>query len=102
MLARAGSSVWELAAAGKPAVLVPYPFATARPPGEERALTSCGAAARSSVPRDASSGACRSSCARCSTIRDRLERDGARRCSRPRGRRPRDEIAEELIALAAA
>jgi UDP-N-acetylglucosamine--N-acetylmuramyl-(pentapeptide) pyrophosphoryl-undecaprenol N-acetylglucosamine transferase len=28
VLARAGSSVWELAAAGKPAVLVPYPFAT--------------------------------------------------------------------------
>src|SRR5581483_7278531 len=27
-LARAGSSVWELAAAGKPAILVPYPFAT--------------------------------------------------------------------------
>ena len=29
VVARAGSSVWELAAAGKPAVLVPYPFATA-------------------------------------------------------------------------
>src|SRR4051794_7494979 len=29
VLARAGGSVWELAAAGKPAVLVPYPFATA-------------------------------------------------------------------------
>jgi UDP-N-acetylglucosamine--N-acetylmuramyl-(pentapeptide) pyrophosphoryl-undecaprenol N-acetylglucosamine transferase len=28
VLARAGSSVWEIAAAGKPAVLVPYPFAT--------------------------------------------------------------------------
>jgi UDP-N-acetylglucosamine--N-acetylmuramyl-(pentapeptide) pyrophosphoryl-undecaprenol N-acetylglucosamine transferase len=28
VLARAGSSVWELAAAGKPAILVPYPFAT--------------------------------------------------------------------------
>ncbi len=28
-LARAGGSVWELAAAGTPAVLVPYPFATA-------------------------------------------------------------------------
>ncbi len=28
MLARAGSSVWEIAAAGKPAILVPYPFAT--------------------------------------------------------------------------
>jgi UDP-N-acetylglucosamine--N-acetylmuramyl-(pentapeptide) pyrophosphoryl-undecaprenol N-acetylglucosamine transferase len=29
VLARAGSSVWELAAAGRPAILVPYPFATA-------------------------------------------------------------------------
>jgi UDP-N-acetylglucosamine--N-acetylmuramyl-(pentapeptide) pyrophosphoryl-undecaprenol N-acetylglucosamine transferase len=29
VLSRAGSSVWELAAAGKPAILVPYPFATA-------------------------------------------------------------------------
>ncbi|MGZ4462763.1 MAG: UDP-N-acetylglucosamine--N-acetylmuramyl-(pentapeptide) pyrophosphoryl-undecaprenol N-acetylglucosamine transferase [Gaiellaceae bacterium] len=28
-LARAGGSVWELAAAGKPGVLVPYPYATA-------------------------------------------------------------------------
>lgn len=28
-IARSGGSVWELAAAGKPAVLVPYPYATA-------------------------------------------------------------------------
>jgi UDP-N-acetylglucosamine--N-acetylmuramyl-(pentapeptide) pyrophosphoryl-undecaprenol N-acetylglucosamine transferase len=29
VLSRAGSGVWEVAAAGKPAILVPYPFATA-------------------------------------------------------------------------
>jgi len=29
VLARAGGSVWELAAAQRPAILVPYPFATA-------------------------------------------------------------------------
>jgi len=29
VLARSGSSVWEVAAAGRPAILVPYPFATA-------------------------------------------------------------------------
>ena len=29
VLSRAGGGVWELAAAGKPAVLIPYPFATA-------------------------------------------------------------------------
>ena len=28
ILARAGGSVWEIAAAGRPAILVPYPFAT--------------------------------------------------------------------------
>jgi UDP-N-acetylglucosamine--N-acetylmuramyl-(pentapeptide) pyrophosphoryl-undecaprenol N-acetylglucosamine transferase len=28
VLARAGGTVWEIAAAGKPAILVPYPFAT--------------------------------------------------------------------------
>jgi UDP-N-acetylglucosamine--N-acetylmuramyl-(pentapeptide) pyrophosphoryl-undecaprenol N-acetylglucosamine transferase len=28
VLSRSGSAVWELAAAGKPAILVPYPFAT--------------------------------------------------------------------------
>lgn len=34
VLARSGSTVWEVAAAGRPAVLVPYPFAT----GDHQAL----------------------------------------------------------------
>ena len=34
VLSRSGSTVWEIAAAGKPAVLVPYPFAT----GDHQAL----------------------------------------------------------------
>jgi UDP-N-acetylglucosamine--N-acetylmuramyl-(pentapeptide) pyrophosphoryl-undecaprenol N-acetylglucosamine transferase len=34
VLARAGSSIWEIAAAGRPAILVPYPFAT----GDHQAL----------------------------------------------------------------
>ncbi len=38
VLARAGGSVWELAAAGKPAVLVPYPFATADHQSKNAAL----------------------------------------------------------------
>ena len=38
VLARAGGSVFELAAAGRPAILVPYPHATARPPARQRRL----------------------------------------------------------------
>ena len=34
VLARSGSSVWEVAAAGRPAIFVPYPFAT----GDHQAL----------------------------------------------------------------
>jgi UDP-N-acetylglucosamine--N-acetylmuramyl-(pentapeptide) pyrophosphoryl-undecaprenol N-acetylglucosamine transferase len=32
VLARSGGSVWEIAAAGRPAIFVPYPFATGYPP----------------------------------------------------------------------
>ena len=46
VLARSGSTVWEVAAAGRPAIFVPYPFAT----GTTRRATpsiSCAQAARS-------------------------------------------------------
>ena len=42
VVARAGGSVWEVAAAGKPALLVPYPHATADHQDEERAVLRAG------------------------------------------------------------
>lgn len=45
VLARSGGSVFELAAAGRPAILVPYPFATARHQhGNAEWMASAGAA----------------------------------------------------------
>ena len=51
VVARAGGSVWELAAAGLPAVLVPGSFATGDHQDEERALVRARQAAQSSCPR---------------------------------------------------
>ena len=42
VVARAGGSVFELAAAGKPAILIPFPHATARPPAPKRRLDAAG------------------------------------------------------------
>ena len=36
VLARSGSTVWEVAAAGRPAIFVPYPVRDRRPPGAQR------------------------------------------------------------------
>jgi UDP-N-acetylglucosamine--N-acetylmuramyl-(pentapeptide) pyrophosphoryl-undecaprenol N-acetylglucosamine transferase len=99
VVARAGGSVWELAAAGKPAILVPYPHATAdhqaknaehfeRAGGaivvRESALASVPDLARELLDDPA-----------------RLERMGEamRRAARPDAA---DEVAEELIRLATA
>ena len=99
VLARAGGSVWEIAAAGKPAVLVPYPHAT----GDHQTLNARyferggGAVV---VPDDELERVP-------DLVRElladpqRRERMGAamRRLGRPDAA---DEIAEELIALASA
>jgi UDP-N-acetylglucosamine--N-acetylmuramyl-(pentapeptide) pyrophosphoryl-undecaprenol N-acetylglucosamine transferase len=98
VLARAGGSVWEIAAAGRPAILVPYPFATAdHQTKNARYFEQAGGAV---VVPEAELGQV-SELAR-SLLDDpgRLEQMAAamRRVARPDAA---DEIAEELIALAA-
>ena len=99
VLARAGGSVWEVAAARRPAILVPYPFATAdHQTKNARYFERAGGAVTvpesdlGHVPELARS-----------LLGDpaRLEQMGAAmgRLARPDAA---DEIAEELIALAAA
>ena len=93
-----GGTVWELAAAGQPAVLVPYPFATADHQTQERRYFAAGRrrdrrAGAGARPR---AGPRR---ARCSATRERLAR-WRRRCARLARPDAADEIAEELIALA--
>ncbi len=97
VLGRAGGSVWEVAAAGKPAVLVPSPNVTAdhQAKNARRFETAGGALV---VPEH--------DLARVPDIVRELLDDGARleamadsmrRVARPNAA---DEIAEELIALA--
>ena len=98
VLARAGGSVWELAAAGKPAVLVPGSFATADHQAKNaRYFERAGAAVV--VPE--------AEVARAPDVVRSLLGDSARlaemsatmlRVARPDAA---DEIAEELVALAA-
>jgi UDP-N-acetylglucosamine--N-acetylmuramyl-(pentapeptide) pyrophosphoryl-undecaprenol N-acetylglucosamine transferase len=99
VLARAGGSVWEVAAAGKPAVLVPSPNVTAdHQTKNARYFEQEGGAVVVPEPAIARSPA---------IVRDLLA-DGARlaamgeamrRASKPAAA---EEIAEELIALATA
>jgi UDP-N-acetylglucosamine--N-acetylmuramyl-(pentapeptide) pyrophosphoryl-undecaprenol N-acetylglucosamine transferase len=99
VLARAGGSVWEIAAAGKPAVLVPYPHAT----GDHQTLNARyferggGAVVVPDDELERVSDLVRELLA----DPQRRERMGAamRRLARPDAA---DEIAEELIALASA
>jgi len=99
VLARAGSSVWEIAAAGKPAVLVPYPFATSdhQAKNAEYFVHAGGAIMVRELDLDDVPDAVRS------LLDDapRLARmaEAMRHAARPDAA---DEIAEGLIALAAA
>jgi UDP-N-acetylglucosamine--N-acetylmuramyl-(pentapeptide) pyrophosphoryl-undecaprenol N-acetylglucosamine transferase len=99
VVARAGGSVWELAAAGLPAILVPYPFAT----GDHQTKNAryfAGSGGAILVP-EAELGTIPGLARSLLGDPDRLAAMGEamRRISRPDAA---DEIAEELIALAAA
>lgn len=96
-LARAGGSVYELAAAGTPAVLVPYPHATAdHQTKNARHFAEAGAAML--VP-EAEVDSVPSLVRELLADSSRLERMGAamRRAARPHAA---EEIADEVLALA--
>jgi UDP-N-acetylglucosamine--N-acetylmuramyl-(pentapeptide) pyrophosphoryl-undecaprenol N-acetylglucosamine transferase len=99
VLARAGGSVWEIAAAGRPAILVPYPFATAdHQTKNARYFAQAGGAV---VVPEADLGLVPGLARSMLGDPPRLAEmeDAMRRVARPDAA---DEIAEELIALAAA
>jgi UDP-N-acetylglucosamine--N-acetylmuramyl-(pentapeptide) pyrophosphoryl-undecaprenol N-acetylglucosamine transferase len=99
VLARAGGSVWEVAAAGRPAILVPYPFATAdHQTKNARYFEQAGGAI---VVPETELGQVPELARSLLDDPERLEQMGAAmsRVARPDAA---DEIAEELIALAAA
>ena len=96
-LMRAGSSVWELAAAGKPAVLVPYPYAT----GDHQARNAeyFVAAGGAIMVRDADLATVPDRIRELLASPDRMQQMGEAmlRAARPGAA---DEIAEGLIELA--
>jgi UDP-N-acetylglucosamine--N-acetylmuramyl-(pentapeptide) pyrophosphoryl-undecaprenol N-acetylglucosamine transferase len=98
VLARAGGSVWELAAAGVPAILVPYPFATGdHQTKNARYFEKAGGAI---VIPESELGVVPGTARSLLDDPERLAEMSAamRRIARPEAA---DEIAEELIALAA-
>ena len=97
VLARAGGSVWELAAAGRPAILVPYPFATADHQAKNAAFFERAGGAIS-VP-ETELGRVPDLARSLLDDPDRLTEmsEAMLRVARPEAA---DEIAQELIALA--
>jgi UDP-N-acetylglucosamine--N-acetylmuramyl-(pentapeptide) pyrophosphoryl-undecaprenol N-acetylglucosamine transferase len=97
VLARAGGSAWELAAAGRPAILVPYPFATADHQAKNAAFFELAGGAIT-VP-ETELGRVPDLARSLLDDPDRLTEmsEAMLRVARPNAA---DEIAEELIALA--
>jgi UDP-N-acetylglucosamine--N-acetylmuramyl-(pentapeptide) pyrophosphoryl-undecaprenol N-acetylglucosamine transferase len=96
VVARAGGSVWEVAAAGKPALLVPYPYATAdHQTANARYFERGGGAVV--VPEPELDLAARASALLGDPARLAGMGEAMRRLARPDAA---DVVAEELIALA--
>ena len=97
VLARAGGSVWELAAAGRPAILVPYPFATADHQAKNAAFFEQAGGAI--VMSESELGRVPDLARSLLGDPDRLTEmsEAMQRVARPNAA---DEIAEELIVLA--
>jgi UDP-N-acetylglucosamine--N-acetylmuramyl-(pentapeptide) pyrophosphoryl-undecaprenol N-acetylglucosamine transferase len=97
VVSRAGGSVWELAAAGKPAILVPYPFATADHQAKNAQFFERAGGAIT-VP-ETELGRVADLARSLIGDAERLKEmgDAMKRVSRPDAA---DEIAEELLALA--
>jgi UDP-N-acetylglucosamine--N-acetylmuramyl-(pentapeptide) pyrophosphoryl-undecaprenol N-acetylglucosamine transferase len=100
VVSRAGGSVWEIAAAGKPAVLVPYPHATGN--HQDRNAEYFARAGGAVVVDDADAAR------RVPELVSGLLEDGARRQAMADAMRAAakpdaaERIADELVALAAA
>jgi UDP-N-acetylglucosamine--N-acetylmuramyl-(pentapeptide) pyrophosphoryl-undecaprenol N-acetylglucosamine transferase len=99
VLARAGGSVWELAAAGRPAVLVPYPHATADHQAKNAAyfVDAGGAVLVREAELDRVPGLLRALLADDRRLSEMGE--AMLRAARPDAA---DEIAEEVVSLATA
>jgi UDP-N-acetylglucosamine--N-acetylmuramyl-(pentapeptide) pyrophosphoryl-undecaprenol N-acetylglucosamine transferase len=97
VLARAGGSVWEIAAAGRPAILVPYPFATAdhQAANAQHFVRAGGAIMVRELDLDDVPELVRSLLGDRARLREMSE--AMLRAARPDAA---DEIAEQLLALA--
>jgi UDP-N-acetylglucosamine--N-acetylmuramyl-(pentapeptide) pyrophosphoryl-undecaprenol N-acetylglucosamine transferase len=95
-ISRAGGTVWELAAAGVPAILVPYPHAT----GDHQFLNATYFAGGAVVVREAELGRVPALARELLADDERLRQmsEAMRRLARPDAA---EMIAEELVALAA-